>query len=85
MSDTDKKYNVVETITIQLGRFLIRLDTVRQNGSTYPYSYINQKDSVGILALDKDKIILIRQYRHAIGSMNLKFQVEVLRKAKHQR
>lgn len=66
--DTEKKYNVVDSKTTRLGRFQIRLDTVEENGENYPYSYIEQRNSVGILGVDEDKIILIKQYRHALNS-----------------
>lgn len=65
---TNRKYHVISSKSVQLGRFLIRLDTVEENGNKYPYSYVEQKNSVGILGFDGDKIILIRQYRHAIKS-----------------
>lgn len=61
-----KKYNVIRSETAKLGRFEIVLDTVSDNGE-HPYSYINQKNSVGILPFYKGKVVLISQYRHAHG------------------
>lgn len=66
--DNEKKYIVVDSKTTRLGRFQIRLDTVDEKGKRYPYSYIEQKNSVGILGLYEDKIILIKQYRHSLNS-----------------
>lgn len=65
---SDEKYCVTGTKTSQLGRFLIRLDTVKKDGKEYSYSYIVQKNSVGVLAFENDMLILIRQYRHSINS-----------------
>ncbi len=64
----DREYHVIASNTMHLGRFQIRLDTVKENGKCYPYSYVDQKDSVGILAFEGEKVILIRQYRHSINS-----------------
>ena len=61
-------YQVIRTDEAKLGRFKVILDTVEYQGETYPYSYVVQKDSVGVLGFDEDKIILIRQYRHSIKS-----------------
>ena len=62
----NNEYRVVNTTNIGLGRFLIHLDTIDKNGSLYPYSYVEQKNSVGVLAFCGDKIVLIRQYRHTM-------------------
>ncbi len=68
MGEADKKYKVVDSTTSKLGLFQIRMDTVDKEGAHYPYSFVEQKDSVGVLAFSGDKIILINQYRHAMGS-----------------
>ena len=68
MSELGAKYNVIESKTSQLGRFCICLDTVAKNGATYPYSFVKQNNSVGILGFVDNKIILIRQYRHTVHS-----------------
>lgn len=60
-------YDVVSTEYSMLGRFRIHLDTVKKDGVSYPYSYIEQKGSVGILGFAEDDIILIKQYRHSLG------------------
>lgn len=64
----DRKYNVVKSEKTSLGRFTIQMDSVEENGNLYPYSFVNAKDSVGVLAFCEDKIILVRQYRHALGT-----------------
>lgn len=62
-----KKYHVIRTDKTSLGRFSIRLDTVWENGREYPYSYVEIKDSVAVLACYEQKFIWIRQYRHSAG------------------
>ena len=61
-------YKVLATKYATLGRFRIRLDTVNKDDNLYSYSYIEQKNSVGILAFVDNNIILIKQYRHSLGS-----------------
>lgn len=64
----EKKYKVIDTAVARLGRFCVHLDTVCENGKNYPYSFVEQKNSVGVLAFAGDRLVLIRQYRHALGS-----------------
>ena len=61
-----KQYKVVDTEKIELGRFAIRLDTIKKDGREYPYSYVEIKDSVVILAKYMGKFIFVRQYRHSV-------------------
>ncbi len=68
-----KTYKVVATEHRQLGRFELVLDTVEEAGKTYPYSYVSMKRSVGVLAFAGEELILIRQYRHALGT----YEVEI--------
>lgn len=63
----DRIYEIVETKSAALGRFCIRLDTVEESGELFPYSYVEGKTCVGILAFSEDRVVLVRQYRHAIG------------------
>lgn len=63
----NKKYNVIRTDRTSLGRFSVRLDTVWENGKEYPYSYVEIKNSVAVLACYKKKFIFIHQYRHSVG------------------
>lgn len=62
----ENRYNVVSTRRTVLGRFSIRLDIVEKEGSGYPYSFIEAKNSVAVLARMDDRFVLIRQYRHSI-------------------
>lgn len=60
------KYKVVRTERAELGRFAIRLDTVRKAGKDYPYSYMEGQDSVAVLGRKDDRFVFIRQYRHSV-------------------
>lgn len=62
----DVKHEIVGTKRIKLGRFAIRLDTVEKDGKLYPYSYVEEKDSVAVLARLGDKFVFIKQYRHSV-------------------
>ena len=62
----NERYHVTNTTIKRLGRFQIHLDTINKDNKEYHYSYVEQKDSVGVLAFDGDKIILVYQYRHSI-------------------
>ena len=68
---SEKRYKVVHSEKTSLGRFTIQLDSIMEQGKCYPYSYVKCKDSVGVLAFYKGKIILEKQYRHAFGSYEL--------------
>lgn len=63
----EKKYCVVRTKRAVLGRFAIRLDIVKEGGKEHPYSYVEAKDSVAVLAEAGGRFVLIRQYRHSVG------------------
>ena len=66
-----EKYDVVKTEQVRLGRFWIVLDTVNENGKEYPYSYVDLKDSVAVLAKRGSEFVFIDQYRHSIKRYTL--------------
>ena len=67
----EKFYEITRSETTSLGRFTIQLDYIREKGRLYPYSYVKCNDSVGVLAFYEGKIVLEKQYRHALGSYEL--------------
>ncbi len=62
-----KKYNVVRTNSVELGRFKVILDTIVQDEEEYPYSYIHVKNSVAVLVKKGEHFIFIKQYRHSVN------------------
>lgn len=66
MNNNEKVFDVIRTEEKQLGRFQFHMDTILENGKEYPFSYICEPNSVGVLAFYKGYIILERQYRHTI-------------------
>lgn len=63
----ENEYKVIKTTQAKLGRFTIILDTIEMAGQEYPYSYIDVRDSVAVLAkVEHGKYIFIDQYRHSI-------------------
>lgn len=69
----EKKYELVKTSVTKAGRFEIVRDSVLEQGRIYPYSYIRMKNSVGVLAFLENELVLVRQYRHALG----KYEFEI--------
>lgn len=65
------EYDIVKSENISLGRFTIILDTIEKENKEYPYSYVNMKDSVAVLAKYNEKFVFINQYRHSIKENNL--------------
>ena len=68
MKQTKEEYDVVESRTIQAGRFQIVCDTVRESGRDYPYSYVKIKDCAAVLCIVEQSVLLLRQYRHTLRS-----------------
>lgn len=66
-----EEYDVIKTEQVELGRFRITLDTVRKDGNEYPYSYVDLKDSVAVLAKRGEEFVFINQYRHSIKKYTL--------------
>jgi ADP-ribose pyrophosphatase len=61
-----KNPKIISTSDLSLGRFTITMDTLQTDGAPFPYSYVHIKEGVVILALYHSRIILIKQYRHAM-------------------
>lgn len=67
ISDKDRPYEIVRSLTHKIGRFEIVQDTISLNHQEYPYSYIREKNCACILPVYQGEIALIRQYRHSIN------------------
>lgn len=67
MEDKKRPYPVTSHKKVQVGRFTIVQDTILIDGREYPYSYEDSGDSVCILPILGDKVVLIREYRHALN------------------
>lgn len=62
-----RPYPIVASKRITIGRFVIVKDTILIDGIEYPYSYEDSGDSVCVLPILRDKVILLREYRHALN------------------
>lgn len=62
-----RPYSVISSRRINIGRFKIVQDTIMIDGREYLYSYEDSGDSVCILPILGDKVVLIREYRHALN------------------
>ena len=59
-------YNIVSKRTKKLGRFKVVLDIIKEKGEKFPYSYVEVKPGICVLASVNGKFILQTEYRHAI-------------------
>ena len=62
------KYEIVDQRESSLGRLTIHLDTVKKDDRCYPYSFLKANDSICVLPIVDNKILLVKQYRHALKS-----------------
>ena len=60
-------YEITSHKETEIGRFTIVQDVIESNGEKYPYSYEKMDDSACVIAIHDGKIVLIRQYRHALA------------------
>lgn len=66
-----ERYNIKDTIETEIGRFRIVQHLVDVNGKEYPYSFVDVKDSVAVLAKEQDRFIFLKQYRKTINDITL--------------
>lgn len=66
MKQNNRPYEVPESKKTKVGRFTIIQDTLKIKGKEYPYSYEIMDDSVCVLPIVDNNIVLIRQYRHSL-------------------
>ncbi len=69
MEKDDLRYHIDHSKSIKLGRFEIVQDIVSKGDLKLPYSYVKAKDSVCILPFINNDILLIKQYRHCLNSI----------------
>ena len=65
-NDKIEPYEIASHKTLNIGRFTIVRDELRIEGNCYPYSYTMLSDSVCILPICENKIVLINEYRHSL-------------------
>ena len=56
-----------------IGRVTVVKDTFLIDGTEYPYTYIINRDSVCIIPIIDDQVIVIEQYRHTLDKWMLEF------------
>jgi ADP-ribose pyrophosphatase len=67
----ERPYKVSSSEEMRIGRFSVVQDTILIDGSEHIFSYIKEKDCSCILPLFENKIVGIKQYRHAINKWRL--------------
>lgn len=67
-------YHVVKSYEEHIDRFDIVMDTIEKQGKQAPYSYIRVKPGVTVIPILEDgRILLLREYRHAIREWKYEF------------
>ena len=61
----NEKPEVIKSEIKTYGRFTVREDILKGHEGEYPYSYMKIKKGVTVLPFYNNKIVAIRQYRHA--------------------
>lgn len=65
----DQNRKVVESKWIYRGKiFSVRIDKVESSGKTHEIEVVEHPGSFAIAALTEDGLIMVRQYRHAVGA-----------------
>lgn len=59
-------FEIKDTKEVSLGRFTIKKHTLEREGKEFPFSYVDMKPAVVVLAFYEGKVITIKQYRYAI-------------------
>lgn len=62
-----RPYPVVSSKYHEIGRITVVEDMIEINGLTYPYTYSIHKDSVCILPIYLEYVVVIEQYRHTLN------------------
>lgn len=71
MLDEKRPYPVLNREYHQIGRISVVKDTILINDHEHPFTYVEYRDSVCILALYEGNVIVIEQYRHTLNSWEL--------------
>jgi ADP-ribose pyrophosphatase len=65
---SEKNYRIINSESIYNGPVKFRLDTIKANGKIFRKEVVEHNASVGIIPItNNDKILLIKQYRHAVN------------------
>jgi ADP-ribose pyrophosphatase len=81
LADTTERWDVAATRRRYDGGFIaVREDTVRSpDGDEFDRAVVEHKGAVGVVALDADdRVLLLRQYRHAAGQRLLELPAGIL-------
>ncbi len=81
LADTGERWEVVASSSRFDGGFIgVREDTVRSPaGDDFDRLVVEHQGAVGVLALDdEDRVLLLRQYRHAVGRRLLELPAGIL-------
>ncbi len=67
-------YKVVQKETIKADRFTVIQEKVAKDGQIAPYSYVTIGFGISIIPfVDDDHVLLLKEYRHPVGSWQYEF------------
>lgn len=67
-------YKVVKKETIKADRFTVIQERVAKDGQIAPYSYVTIGFGISIIPfVDDDHVLLLKEYRHPVGSWQYEF------------
>lgn len=66
-------YKVINSEVHNIGRVTVVKDTFLIDGKEYPYTYVINKDSVCIIPVIEDQVVVIEQYRYTLDKWLLEF------------
>ena len=80
-----RKVRLIESSTAYSGTITLRKDRFLLNGKIIDKEIVEHQDSVGIVALSKNYVILVMQYRRAAGKMLLEIPAGKMEKGETPR
>ncbi len=78
-------YQIVSSKSHQIGRIHVVQDRFLIDGKEYPFTYVINKDSVCIVPVYQNRIVLIHQYRHTLDEWRLEFPAGAMEEGESSR
>ena len=73
LNRVNSPYKVVNSEVHNIGRVTVVKDTFLIDGIEYPYTYVINKDSVCIIPVIGNQVVVIEQYRYTLDEWMLEF------------
>lgn len=73
MNRINSPYNVINSEVHEIGRVTVVKDTFLIDGEEQPYTYVINRDSVCVIPVYDEKVVVIEQYRYTLDKWLLEF------------